>query len=64
MFPMPGPNIRFYRHIRLIMRPHRPYILHGMFHIPLWQIIKIPNLLSDAELSKRFLARLRVHVIV
>lgn len=45
------------------MRPHRPHILHGIFHIPPPQIIKIPTLLSDAELSKWFLARLRAHII-
>lgn len=61
---MPGPNIRVYRHVRLIMRPHRPHILHGIFHIPPWQIKKIPKLLSDIELSKAFLVRLHVHINV
>lgn len=60
---MPGPNKRVYRHICLIMRPHRPHIPHGIFHIPLPQIIKIPTLLSDIELSKAFLVRLHVHII-
>lgn len=60
---MPGPNKRIHRHSCLIMRPHRPHILHGIFHIPPPQIIKIPTLLSDSELSKRFLVRLHVYVI-
>lgn len=60
---MPGPNKRVYRHIYLIIRPHRPHILHGIFHLPPPQTIRIPTLLSDAELSKSFLARPRVHII-
>lgn len=58
---MPGPDKRVYRHVCLIMQPHRPQILHGIFHIPPPQVIKIPTFLSDTGLSKRFLVRMSLH---